>query len=87
MTIIIFSLRVHSDVDPPDPIPNSEVKHVCADATWWEAAWESRTMRGVYFTERLKIEEQRLKVEKSVICPFQSSIYFVSVLSLKYYSG
>ena len=23
----------HSDVDPPDPIPNSEVKHVSADGS------------------------------------------------------
>ncbi len=32
-TPIIFSLRAHSGVDPPDPIPNSEVKHACADDT------------------------------------------------------
>ena len=55
--LIIFSLRANSDVDPPDPISNSEVKHVCADDTWREAAWESRTVRGVYFTKQLKIEE------------------------------
>ena len=28
----------------PVPIPNTEVKLLCADDTWWETAWESRTL-------------------------------------------
>ena len=27
----------------PVPIPNTEGKPSCADGTWWETAWESRT--------------------------------------------
>ena len=29
---------------PPVPIPNTEVKLLSADDTWWETAWESRTL-------------------------------------------
>ena len=28
----------------PVPIPNTEVKLLSADDTWWETAWESRTL-------------------------------------------
>ena len=28
----------------PVPISNTEVKLLSADDTWWEAAWESRTL-------------------------------------------
>ena len=28
----------------PVPIPNTEVKPLSADGTWWETAWESRTL-------------------------------------------
>ena len=30
--------------DPPVPIPNTEVKLSSAEDTWWEAAWENRSM-------------------------------------------
>ena len=30
--------------DPPVPISNTVVKLLSADDTWWEAAWESRTL-------------------------------------------
>ena len=30
--------------DPPVPIPNTEVKPLCADGTWLETARESRTL-------------------------------------------
>ena len=33
----------HGGEDPPDLIPNSEVKLPSADGTWWETARESRT--------------------------------------------
>ena len=29
--------------EPPVPIPNTEVKLLSADGTWWATAWESRT--------------------------------------------
>ena len=45
----IFALRALSAVDPPDPIPNSEVKHRSADDSWGVAPCESRSVRGVIF--------------------------------------
>ena len=33
----------------PVPIPNTEVKLLCADDTWWETAWESRTLPLIFF--------------------------------------
>src|SRR3546814_12244962 len=32
-----------SNGDTPVPIPNTEVKPVCADGTWGETPWESRS--------------------------------------------
>ena len=32
----------------PVPIPNTEVKLLSADDTWWETAWESRTLPLVF---------------------------------------
>jgi hypothetical protein len=44
---IIFRKRKvsgdNSNTEPPDPIPNSEVKRVSADGTAWVTVWESRT--------------------------------------------
>ena len=34
----------NSGEDTPVPIPNTEVKLLSADDTWWETAWESRTL-------------------------------------------
>ena len=39
-------------VDPPVPIPNTVVKHVEAESTWLETAWEDRKLpvdKDVYF--------------------------------------
>ena len=33
---------VDCDEGPPVPIPNTEVKLVCAEDTWREAAWENK---------------------------------------------
>ena len=33
----------NSKKDTPVPIPNTEVKLLSADDTWWETAWESKT--------------------------------------------
>ena len=30
--------------DPPVLIPNTEVKPACADGTWLDTTWESRTL-------------------------------------------
>ena len=35
-----------SDVAPPDPIPNSEVKRVSADNTWFARSWEDKSKLG-----------------------------------------
>ena len=34
----------YSEEDTPVPIPNTEVKLFSADDTWWETAWEIRTV-------------------------------------------
>ena len=34
----------YSEEVTPVPISNTEVKLFCADDTWWEATWESRTL-------------------------------------------
>ena len=34
----------NSEEATPGPISNTEVKLFSADDTWWEAAWESRTL-------------------------------------------
>ena len=47
--MFIFSLRARSGVDPPDPIPNSVVKHASADDSWGVAPCKSRSVRRVYF--------------------------------------
>tara|TARA_B100001057_G_scaffold130509_1_gene129522 strand:+ start:92 stop:304 length:213 start_codon:yes stop_codon:yes gene_type:complete len=33
-----------SNGDTPVPIPNTEVKPICADGTWGATPWESRTL-------------------------------------------
>ena len=40
----IFLSGDYSDEATPVPISNTEVKLLSADDTWWEAAWESRTL-------------------------------------------
>ena len=40
----------YSDRATPDPIPNSEVKPVCADGTARETVWESRTLPKLFLT-------------------------------------
>lgn len=37
--------RDDRDLEIPVPIPNTEVKQIFADGTWWVTAWESRTLR------------------------------------------
>ena len=34
----------NSEEVTPVPIPNTEVKFLCADDTWWATAWESRKL-------------------------------------------
>ena len=46
----VLKVRLHrksgdnSGEATPVPISNTEVKLLSADDTWWEAAWESRTL-------------------------------------------
>ena len=46
-----------SEEDTPVSIPNTEVKLLSADDTWWETAWESRTLpldwKAVHISELL----------------------------------
>lgn len=50
-----FALRAYSGMDPPDPIPNSEVKHASADDSWGATPCKSRSARGPY----LEVGDQR----------------------------
>ena len=45
----------NSKEDTPVPIPNTEVKLLSADDTWWEAAWESRTLPVFYYLKKSTI--------------------------------
>lgn len=47
-----FALRAYSGMDPPDPIPNSEVKHASADDSWGATPCKSRSARGPYLEVR-----------------------------------
>ena len=40
----IVLVSVINSEGPPVPIPNTEVKLVCADNTWLETAWKDRSM-------------------------------------------
>ena len=33
---------VFNDEGPPVPIPNTVVKLICAENTWWATAWKDR---------------------------------------------
>ena len=42
--VLVFRLcGYYSKEDTPVPIPNTEVKLLSADGTWWATAWESKT--------------------------------------------
>ena len=43
----------NSEEDTPVPIPNTEVKLLCADGTAWETAWESRSLPKFIFKKPL----------------------------------
>ena len=46
----------NSEEVTPVPISNTVVKLLSADDTWWEAAWESRTLPVFYYLDLHKIE-------------------------------
>ena len=46
----------NSEEVTPVPISNTEVKLLSADDTWWEAAWESRTLPVFYYLDLRMIE-------------------------------
>ena len=41
----------NSEEVTPVPISNTVVKLLSADDTWWEAAWESRTLPVFYYLD------------------------------------
>src|SRR5437764_12249921 len=43
-----YGLGGKSGVDPPVPIPNTEVKRPSADDTAWATGWENRPVPGPY---------------------------------------
>ena len=42
----------NGDEVPPVPIPNTEVKLLSADDTWWATAWESKTLPLILFQKK-----------------------------------
>ena len=43
----LFIWKIAGDYDdeaPPVPMPNTEVKLICAEDTWMEASWENRSL-------------------------------------------
>ena len=48
----------NSEEVTPVPISNTVVKLLSADDTWWEAAWESRTLPVFYYLNLGKIERK-----------------------------
>ena len=46
----------NSEEVTPVPISNTVVKLLSADDTWWEAAWESRTLPVFYYLDLHRIE-------------------------------
>ena len=49
---VFFSLGGKSTMDPPVPIPNTEVKLRSADDTASARVWENRSLPGDYFCEK-----------------------------------
>ncbi len=45
--------RAPSGVEPPVPIPNTEVKRASADGTGTAGSRESRSVRGIFTTRRV----------------------------------
>ena len=48
LTLFILA-GAYCDEVPPVPIPNTEVKLICAEDTWREAAWENRAVPAYIF--------------------------------------
>ena len=76
-------LRVHPSnwisgddgyVDPPVPIPNTVVKHIYAESTWLETAWEDR---------KLPVRVKALRMQ----CFFLSAYMCAIVTVQKYLDG
>ena len=44
--IIIMPFGGQSEVDPPVPVPNTEVKRLSADDTWGGTPWENMPLPG-----------------------------------------
>ena len=42
LTLRVNAVGADGDEGPPVPIPNTEVKLVCVDNTWWATAREDR---------------------------------------------
>ena len=58
----------------PVPISNTEVKLLSADDTWWEAAWESRTLP-VFFISLKTYDGIKNCARHEVTAPFLFFVY------------
>ncbi len=47
----------HGKEDTPVPISNTEVKLLSAENTWWETAWEDRTLLVSLFLGSSMVEQ------------------------------
>ena len=47
--VLILNPGNHNEGETPVPIPNTEVKPLCADGTARGAEWESRSLPGFFF--------------------------------------
>ena len=54
----------YGDEVPPVPIPNTEVKLISAEDTWWVTAWENRAVPAQLFLFQRK-SRGRHKAERS----------------------
>lgn len=59
----------------PVPISNTEVKLLSADDTWWEAAWESRTLPVFYYLD-FKDRDKKLSTAARHVLLF---LFFVNL--------
>ena len=54
--VFMFIVGIFNDEGPPVPIPNTEVKLICAEDTWLEAAWKNRSMPTHEFPKEIQKE-------------------------------
>ena len=62
-----FKYSGDSEKELPVPMPNTEVKLLSADSSWWETACEGRTLLFLFFYSGLAQLVERLTVNQDVV--------------------